>query len=74
MKRLLLLAGQVLWTYPCFAADTAAPEAKSPLVTLLSYLIPLMVVIGLMMFVVKSMSKRNRPYPDRSMIHMEKIE
>ena len=61
----------VLLALPAWAAD----EAKtSSVATALANLLPLILIFGLVYFALRRVNRRNGPYMDRAMTHMQRLE
>lgn len=61
----------LLLAVPAWAADEAhASSGAKALVGLL----PILIIVGLFCFFMRRLSKRNGPYMERAMVHMERLE
>jgi len=56
---------------PAWAAEDVTPSYA---VKTISGLIPILIIFGLLYFVLRRINRRNGPYMDRAMVHMERLE
>ena len=65
------LAVSLLIAIPAWAADEVQQSSGAKIV---SGLLPLLIIFGLLYFFLRRINRRNGPYMDRAMAHMDRLE
>ena len=71
LKATAVAVTPLLLTVPAWAADEIQ---KTNGQKILEGLLPLLLIFGLLYFFLRRVNKRNGPYMDRAMVHMERLE